>query len=155
MSPDDLVIIHAIEQLKYRYVRTLDDKDWDGFAAVLTEDATAHYGDRLSFTDRDGIVGFMRENLGPSMITLHQVHQPEIVVDGDEAHGLWSLQDKVIMLDHGLVLEGASVYTDRYRRVDGVWLISHTEYRRRFEYLHHLTELPGFQMTAGAPSDIG
>ena len=39
-APSD---VEAIKALKYRYVRTLDTKDWDGFAECLTPDVTADY----------------------------------------------------------------------------------------------------------------
>lgn len=149
MTPDDLVEIHRIEQLKHRYLRALDDKDWEGFAAVFTDDATAHYGDRLRFEGPAQIVDYMRDNLGPDMVTMHQVHQPEITVTGDMAEGLWSLQDKVIMVEHRLILEGCSAYRDTYRLVNGEWRIAHTGYRRRYEYLFSFDDLPGFRLTAG------
>ncbi len=44
MTPDDLVEIHDIEQLKYCYLRFLDLKRWDELETTLTEDASASYG---------------------------------------------------------------------------------------------------------------
>ena len=44
------------------------------------------------------------------MLTLHQVHHPEIEVDGDTATGHWYLQDKVIVEAFKFVLEGAAIY---------------------------------------------
>src|ERR1044072_4734357 len=44
VTPDDLLTLRAIEQLKYRYLRTLDLKDWDAFAEVFEPDATGSYG---------------------------------------------------------------------------------------------------------------
>lgn len=123
---DDLVA------LKYRYLRHLDLKQWDDFADTLATDVTADYAG-LRFEDRDTLVAYMRENLGPRMITLHQAHHPEIVVDGDTATGRWYLEDKVLMPDFGLTLEGAAFYEDRYRRTDAGWVIAHTGYRRTYE----------------------
>ena len=108
MDPTDLVTIREVEELKYRYVRALDTKDWDLFRACFTDDATATYGTRVDFTNADDIVAYMRENLGPDMVTLHQVHHPEITVDGDTATGRWSLQDRVIRTGYRLLLHGAS-----------------------------------------------
>ncbi len=39
-------------------------------------------------------------------------------------------------------------YTDEYRRVDGRWLIHRTGYRRSFEYLVPLSDLPSLTLTA-------
>lgn len=149
MDASDLVACREIEQLKYRYVRTLDTKDWDGFRACFTDDAHAVYGDRLVFDGPDEIVGFMRDNLGPTMITLHQVHHPELSVDGDTATGTWGLQDRVIMTEHRLLLDGASYYDDDYRRgADGTWRIARTSYRRLYEHMISMDDVPSFQLTA-------
>jgi len=126
---DDL---RAIEELKYRYLRTLDTKDWDAFVECFVPDATGAYAG-LDFEGRDAIVGYMRENLGPGIITLHQCHHPEIAVDGDEATGRWYLQDKVVVPAFDYVLEGAAFYEDRYRRTEDGWRIAHTGYRRTYE----------------------
>jgi ketosteroid isomerase-like protein len=149
MEPGDLVIIRQIEQLKYRYVRALDTKEWDLFASCFTDDATATYGDRLSFTGPTDIVAFMRENLGPTMLTVHQVHHPEIDVDGDDATGTWSLMDRVIMTEFRFLLDGASIYHDRYRRgADGEWRIAHTGYERLYEQMISFDDVPSFNLTA-------
>lgn len=149
MDIDDLVAQRELEQLKYRYLRTLDEKDWNAFAELFTPDATAVYGARLAFTGPGEIVSFMQENLGPTMITVHQVHHPELTVDGDQATGTWSLMDKVIMTEHRYVLEGASFYRDRYQRAeDGHWRIAHTSYERIYESMVSLDDLPSFKLTS-------
>ena len=149
MDAADLVTFRQLEALKYRYVRALDTKDWDLFAACFTPDATAVYGDRLDFTGPDDIVAFMRENLGANMITLHQVHHPELAVDGDTATGTWSLMDRVIMTEYRFLLDGASFYSDRYRRgEDGEWRIAHTSYERVYEQMISFDDVPSFNLTA-------
>ena len=126
---DDLT---AISQLKYRYLRTLDTKDWDGFADCFVPEATGDYNG-LVFEDRAALVAYMRENLGEGLLTLHQVHHPEIDVDGDTATGRWYLQDKVIVEAFKFLLEGAAFYEDRYVRTPEGWRVAHTGYRRTFE----------------------
>ncbi len=149
MDAADLVTFRQLEELKYRYVRSLDQKDWELFASCFTDDATAVYGARLNFSGPDEIVGFMRDNLGPTMITLHQVHQPELTVDGDRASGTWALMDRVIMTEHRLLLDGASYYRDEYRRGDdGQWRISRTTYDRLYEHMVSMDDVPSFQLTA-------
>ena len=149
MDPTDLVTIREVEELKYRYVRALDTKDWDLFRACFTDDATATYGTRLDVTNADDSVAYMRETLGPDMVTLHQVHHPEITVDGDTATGRWSLQDRVIMTGYRLLLDGASLYEDRYARgVDGEWRIVHTGYVRLYEHMVSMDDVPSFRLTA-------
>ena len=141
-TPEDL---EAIKQLKYRYLRTLDTKQWADFEACFLPFATADYNG-LVFDDRDALVTFMRENMGPSMLTLHQVHHPEIAVDGDTATARWYLQDKVIIEEFRFMLEGAAFYEDRYRRTPQGWLVEHTGYRRTYEMTYSLDDLPGLKI---------
>ncbi|MEO6989499.1 MAG: nuclear transport factor 2 family protein [Aquihabitans sp.] len=149
MDHDRLETIRRLEALKYRYVRALDTKDWDALAATFESDATADYGERLDFSGVGEIMAFMRENLGPTMITLHQVHQPELEVDGHEATGIWSLQDRVIMTEHRMILDGYATYHDRYRRgPDGNWRIAHTGYDRIYESMMSMDDVPSFKLTA-------
>lgn len=149
MDSTDLVAMREIEQLKYRYVRALDHKDWELFRSCFADDATASYGERLSFSSADEIVAYMRDTLGPSMITVHQVHQPEITIDGDTATAMWALMDRVIMTEYRFLLDGASTYHDRYvRGADGRWRISHTGYERIYEQMISFDDVPSFNLTA-------
>lgn len=131
--------VRAIEELKYRYTRCLDTKDWDGFADCLTPDVTSDYSG-LSFEDRDALVDYMRTNL-ESISTTHQVHHPEIAVEGDEATGRWYLYDKVFAPAFDYYLEGAAFYTDRYVRTGGGWKIAHTGYVRTWELTGKISSL--------------
>ena len=54
----------------------------------------------------------------------------------------------MIATEHRVVIRGAAFYQDRYRRVDGVWLIAHTGYVRSYEAVMSLDDLPSFQLTA-------
>jgi hypothetical protein len=145
----DLETIFAFEQLKYRYLRTLDLKQWDEFAQTLTADVTADYGANLSFTGRDQVVEFMRNSLGPAIITAHHCHHPEITVDGDTASGTWYLDDKVIITEHRMLLTGAAFYDDTYvREADGAWRIARTGYVRSYEAVESLDDIPSWKLTA-------
>jgi SnoaL-like domain len=168
VTPDDLLTLREIEQLKYRYLRTLDLKDWEGFAQVFEPDATGSYGAGLEFGSAEEIVTFMRESLGPDIITVHQVHHPEIELAGTAepgsagpgsrgagsgerltASGTWMLMDRVIAVSHGVLVDGASVYRDEYRcGSDGQWRISHTGYERIYEATMSLADWPSWQLTA-------
>ena len=86
----DLATIEEIRQVKYRYLRCVDLKQWDELAGVFTPDATADYGTLaygkpLKIAGRDEIVAFLRAKLGPDIITVHSAGQPEITVDGASA----------------------------------------------------------------------
>lgn len=150
----DLVALEEIKRLKYRYLRSIDTKDWDLLADVLTADAVADYGTPtygkpLTLTGRDAIVDFMRKQLGPGLVTTHFATQPEIDIDGDTATGTWAFEDTVIATEYKMVIVGAAFYEDRYRRgEDGRWRIEHTGYQRTYEATMSLDDLPSFRLTA-------
>lgn len=139
---DDLT---AIKQLKYRYVRLLDTKQWDEFAECFIPEATADYAG-LAFADRDALVSYMRENLTERVISMHNVHHPEIVVNGDTASGVWYLHDKVFALDWDVALEGAAFYRDQYVRTNDGWRLARTEYQRTWELTSSLADLPSAKL---------
>lgn len=148
----DLEAVESVRRLKYRYFRTLDLKLWDEFADTLTEDARAEYGthalgEPLSFTGRQAITDFLRDTAGPSIVTVHIAHHPEITVDGDTATGSWAFEDTVIATEFGALIRGAGYYRDRYRRdADGVWRIAETGYQRIYESSQSLADTPSFTL---------
>jgi hypothetical protein len=152
----DLAVLEEIRQLKFRYLRCVDQKLWDEMADVFTEDATVDYGTRvygkpLKLAGRDEIIAFFRANLGPGIITVHAAGQPEITVDGDKASGTWRFEDKVIATEQRVVIAGAAFYQDRYvRGADGAWRIAHTGYVRTYEAMVSLEDLPSFKLLAGS-----
>jgi SnoaL-like domain len=151
----DLVTLEEIRQLKYRYLRYVDQKRWDEMADVFTSGATVDYGTRalgepVKLSGRDEIIAFFRDNLGPEIITVHAAGQPEITVDGDTATGSWRFEDTVIATEYRIVIKGAAFYQDRYERGadDGRWRIAHTGYVRIFEVMLSLDDLPSLKFTA-------
>jgi hypothetical protein len=151
MTPEDLVELRRIEELKYRYVRCLDQKAWDELAACLTAGATASYGGGAhELTGRDAILAFLRSAMGStSMLTSHRVGQPEIRLAGDgTATGTWALSDVVWHLDLDVTVQGAAFYEDRYVLDGGDWLIDHTGYRRVYEEVVPRSSVPGLAVTA-------
>jgi hypothetical protein len=141
--------LEELRQLKYRYLRTLDLKQWDDFAATLTPDVQASYGAKLRFDGRDAVVEFMRNSLPPTIITVHQCHHPEITLNGNSATGTWYLEDKVIITEHRMLLTGAAFYEDEYTRgADGQWRISRTGYTRSYEAVQSLDDTPSWHLTA-------
>jgi len=128
--------IEAIKQLKYRYFRALDCKQWDLLGDTLSEDASAAYDSgKYSFEGRDAILAFLRDALGsPRIVSMHHGHHPEIELTGESsARGTWYLQDMVIFRDANMVLHGAGFYGDEYVKLDGAWKIRSTGYERTFE----------------------
>ncbi len=140
----------AIAELKYRYVRLLDTKQWEDLAGLLAPDATASYGGgAYQRSGRDEIMEFLTRNMGSETLhTAHRVGQPELTVRGDVAEGRWALSDTVIDMSLGVFISGAAFYEDTYVRGDGGWLISSTGYRRIYEYLLPIASMENFSLTA-------
>jgi hypothetical protein len=138
--------VDDIARLKYRYLRSLDTKQWDDFEDCFVPEATGDYNG-LVFEDRAALVAYMRENLGEGMLTMHQVHHPEIDVDGEVATGRWYLEDRVIVEAFRFMLEGGAFYEDRYVRTDAGWRVAHTGYTRTWELHHDLSDTPGLKIT--------
>jgi SnoaL-like domain len=147
-----LADVTAIETIKYRYLRGLDTKHWDDFANTLTEDVVGRYGSSMGeehhFTNRTDLVEYMRSSLPSNVITEHRVTHPEIEVNGDEATGIWYLQDKVIVAEFDFMLIGAGFYHDRYRRTADGWRISEVGYDRTYDATLSLKNLD-FKVAAG------
>jgi hypothetical protein len=121
----------AIGEVKARYCRMLDTKDWEGYADVFTEDFeldTSAAGGPGVIRGREAALRMIRSSVGEAR-TAHQVHSPEIRLDGDTAHVIWAMQDRVVwgarrpapnMLGH----TGYGHYHERYVRTNGKWRIA-------------------------------
>lgn len=84
--------IDAIQQLKARYFRTLDTKDWDGLRQVLTDDVVVDTTEAggSAITGADEFLAYLREALAGTT-TVHQGHMPEVTLTSDTtATGVWA-----------------------------------------------------------------
>ena len=123
----------AITELKARYCRLLDTKDWDSYAALLTEDFELDISEGTGIPVIRGCEVAVKQvlaSVGGSK-TAHQVHAPEIRVTGsDEAEGVWAMQDHIVWEAERAArmgisgLSGYGHYHERYRRQNGVWKIA-------------------------------
>lgn len=123
--------IEAIRQLKARYCRAMDTKDWrslrDVFTADVTVDTTESDGGVIHGADE--FVEFLRGVLG-DVVTVHHCHMPEIsIASPTEATGVWAMEDELWWPD-GLHLHGYGHYHERYAKVDGLWRIRSTKLTR-------------------------
>lgn len=116
--------------LKAAYCRLLDTKDWDGWGQVFTEDVcldvTGSGGEIMQ--GRSTVVEMVRASIGEAK-TAHQVHSPEIVIEGDGATAVWAMQDRVVW-DGGRGLTGYGHYHERYVRTAGGWRIAEQKLTR-------------------------
>jgi hypothetical protein len=126
----------AIRQLKARYCRAMDTKDWSALRAVFAPaavfDMRAGSGDAGSAAQdvhqgADAIVAFMRAAVEP-LVTVHHVCAPEIdVLSEDRARAIWAMQDLLIVpAGHPLPfrrLRGFGHYHETYVRHERGWAI--------------------------------
>jgi hypothetical protein len=120
----------AISNLKAAYCRLLDTKDWAGWGELFTEDFELDVSDSggAVMKGRDTIVASVRSSIGEAK-TAHQVHVPEITIDGDTAHAVWPMQDRVVW-GEGRALTGYGHYHEDYVRQDGRWRVARQKLTR-------------------------
>ncbi len=142
----------AIQDLKHRYTRAVDLRDWDALAATLAPEMTAQYRPDLVTEGADALVAELQRRLTEQRITVHHLAHPSIEVDGDVAAATWTMSDRTICTDVGLAVEGMSVSHDRYRRdAERGWLITSIAYLRAYEATAPLPD--GFAVRA-TPYDL-
>jgi 3-hydroxyisobutyrate dehydrogenase-like beta-hydroxyacid dehydrogenase len=124
-----LADLEAIKQLKARYFRFIDTKDWAAFRDLFTDDCK-HWLPQESpvpFMTNDDYFTMNEELLGTG-VTTHHGHTPEITFVSDtEAEGIWAMFDYVqIEPPSGRVsIAGYGHYIETYRKCDdGRWRIS-------------------------------
>jgi SnoaL-like protein len=127
----ELLDREAIKELKARYFRSVDGRDWDEFRKLFVDDAQFHAGvARGPLSGADAFVAFVRDVVERNDArTVHRGHTPEITIDGPaDAHGRWLLADYIEWPsdpDTGKRrgMRGYGHY-DTYRKIDGVWKIA-------------------------------
>ena len=115
----------AICNAKARYCRTLDTKDWDGFGDMFTEDYQLDVSDDGGpplIRGRAEAMAFVKAAILTAK-TAHQVHAPEIILNGDEATAVFAMQDRVVWGPEKS-LTGYGHYHERWVRQNGEWKIA-------------------------------
>lgn len=120
----------AICNLKAAYCRLLDTKDWEGWGQLFTEDFLQDVSPSGGgvFHGREAAVAATRASIETAK-TAHQVHFPEITIEGDEARAIWPLQDRLIWED-GRSLNAFGHYHERYVRTSEGWRIAEQKLTR-------------------------
>jgi hypothetical protein len=134
-----LLEIEAIKQLKARYCRYLDTKDWTAWRGIFADDFlsdTSQAGGKV-IRGADDFVAFTRKSLG-DRATAHQVHAPEIeLTSATTARGIWAVED-VVRLAPGVNLRGYGHYHETYEKIDGQWRITSSKLTRLREDIFNL-----------------
>jgi hypothetical protein len=120
----------AIANLKAAYCRLLDTKDWEGWGQLFTDDFVQDVSPSGGgvFHGREAAVAATRASIEAAK-TAHQVHFPEITIDGDQASAIWPLQDRLIWED-GRSLTAYGHYHERYVRTPDGWRIAEQKLTR-------------------------
>jgi hypothetical protein len=122
----ELIAFYELSQVKAKYCRALDTRDWNALAALMTADIEFGLSDGVSepqmTVGRDETVALLK-TLVAGARTAHQVHTPEIDLNGDEARVIWPVQDRVVF-DNGTSVTGYGHYTERWLRQGDVWKLA-------------------------------
>ncbi len=122
--------IEAIKQLKARYFRTLDTKDWGAFSDVFTDDFvsdTSEAGGTV-VEGKTAFIDYVKKNIGNS-ITVHHGHMPEIeITSATTAAGYWAMEDLVRF--GWIELHGFGHYTETYEKIADKWYIKSSKLTR-------------------------
>lgn len=130
MSPwsEDL---EAITQLKARYCRTMDTKDWDSMRSLFADDVTidtVESGGSV-VTGADEFMIFLQQAIG-DVATVHHCHMPEIErTSPTSASAIWAMEDMLRWPD-GTELHGYGHYHETYEKRAGVWRITSSRLTR-------------------------
>ena len=139
-----LLAIEEIKQLKARYFRGLDTKDWDLYSGVFTDDAQIDVrgsADSSEGESKSAIDGFNDEAIitgGKAMaafvaritvgtITAHHGHMPEIdILSPTTAKGIWAMEDRLWQPPGApaRLMHGWGHYHETYEKRGGRWFIT-------------------------------
>jgi hypothetical protein len=141
-----LLAIEEIKQLKGRYFRLLDTRDFNGMAYVFCKDAVFDCSEGPLIhplggppdgepgpvkRGREEIMAWIRDAFA-NRACVHHGHCHEITVDSEtEAHGVIAMEDQIYGPDRAtLLIHAAGHYHERYRIEDGCWRIAQTKLTR-------------------------
>ncbi|MGC4252074.1 MAG: nuclear transport factor 2 family protein [Sphingobium sp.] len=131
-----------LRELSYRFERLLDRRDWQGLAAMLTEDVDIHMIGNATVVDdgahagevdkpkgfnlvgRERVLAAMARVLSDNPESVHIVTMPEIELTApDQAKGLWQII-VYSKTDGGNDRLNFEKLENRYKKIDGKWRIS-------------------------------
>ena len=133
-----LVAIEAIGQVKARYFRACDTKDWELLASVFTEDAVVDFtaggspklhdeiGTSTAHGPAEAVAWIQAATRGA--VTVHQGYMPEIeLTSPTTATGIWAMADH-LWYEEGSgsqyrEIDAVGHYHETYEKVEGRWLI--------------------------------
>ncbi len=121
----DLLDIHAIEQLMIRYAERIDAKDPEGAAACYTEDGVGNYWGVC--TGREEIAARLTKILNRFASTSHHLSNSCIKLDGDQATAMSYVYAFHTLVGSRDTMHFWGRWVDRLKRTDEGWLFADRE----------------------------
>ncbi|MCV7354183.1 nuclear transport factor 2 family protein [Mycolicibacterium fluoranthenivorans] len=138
---EELIAYYELTQAKAAYCRTLDTRDWNALAVLMTPDIEFGMSDGASepviTVGRDKTLALL-QSLVAGAKTAHQVHTPEIDLDADEARVIWAVQDRAVY-DNGISVTGYGHYTQRWIRQADEWKLASSRLTHLITDVHQAT----------------
>jgi len=135
-----LLAIEAIRQMKARYFRCIDTKDWNGFLACFTPDAVMDVSVPGRLVPADTGIYRGTEAIGKwapaavgNAVTVHHLLMPEIeILSSTSARGTWALEDRFVWPEGSprRTMHGFGHEHETYERVAGEWRIKSSKLTR-------------------------
>jgi hypothetical protein len=142
---ETLMAIEQIRQLKARYFRLMDTKQFESLREVFAADAVfdpsearhdpgpgAVAPDGPILTGVDEIVTFIAAALA-TIKSVHHGHTPEIEILSDTtARAIVPMEDRNLIVSEGRTLQhhGFGHYHETYEKIDGAWRIKTSKLTR-------------------------
>jgi hypothetical protein len=138
-----LLAIEEIRQLKARYFRSIDTKEFDTLRTVFAPDAVFDFREALRdpvagtpdgivehkpVAGLENIVAYIRGALATAQ-SAHHGHTPEIEILSDTtARGIHPMEDTV--MNGTFFFRGYGHYRETYQKIDGAWRIKTSQLTR-------------------------
>ncbi len=136
---EDLLAIEEIKQLKARYCRFVDTKQWDRLAGLFAPEARLDaFGSVGDGGTPQAFVAGISVRLA-DVISIHHCHNPEIKLTGpDTARGIWPMIDYLEFAEGSGPAEapgsrgfmGYGHYEEDYRRTSDGWQFAYMRLTR-------------------------
>ena len=126
-----LLAIEEIRQVKARYFRFMDMKDWADFTAVFAPDASVDYAPEAADSSdwkasgATNVVALVRKVVGPA-VSIHHGHMAEVeVISPGTAHAIFAMEDLIFWPEGSRhkTLHGWGHYHETYEKIGGKWVI--------------------------------
>ncbi len=126
-----LTAIEEIKQVKARYFRCMDMKDWAGFTAIFAPDASVDYtpaavdSSEWKATGVANIVALVR-SVVERAVSIHHGHMAEVeITSATTASAIFAMEDLIYWPEGSRyrTMHGWGHYFETYEKIGGKWLI--------------------------------